>query len=228
MIIIKDDIINGLNETGLFKKPVCIHSSLKSFGIVRGGPKTIIDAFLEKECSIIVPTFSYDYEIPIPNGVAPPLQNGYDLDNKNFLLKGLNRIFSSSSNDIHYTMGIIPKYVLSVRGRIRGNHPMDSFSAIGPNAENYIKIQDSKNVYGPLIKLCEDDGYLVLIGVDLTKATIIHYAESIAGRNLFIRWANNDFSKLIAVNVGGCSDGFNNLDPLVKSIEKEVIVGNSL
>ena len=228
MIVIKDDIINGLNEIRLSKKPVCIHSSLKSFGIVKGGPKTIIEGVLEKECTIIVPTFSYDYEISVPNGVNPPLQNGYDLDNKDILTKGIDKIFSNTSNEIHYTMGIIPKYVLSIRGRVRGNHPMDSFSAIGPNAEDYIKDQDSKNVYAPLIKLCEDDGYLVLIGVDLTRATIIHYAENIAGRNLFIRWANNHIGNPIAVNVGGCSDGFNNLDPFVKSIEKKVRVGNSL
>lgn len=228
MIVKKDDIINEINELELVNKPVCIHSSLKSFGNLKGGPKSIVHAFMKIKCTIIVPTFSYDYEVPMPKNINAPLQNAYNRDEKDFLKESSNRIFNTKSNDIHYTMGALPKYVLSIRGRMRGNHPLNSFSAIGPNALDYIIEQNPQNVYAPFVKLYQNDGYLILMGVNLTTATIIHYAENLAGRNLFIRWANNSNGVPIGVNVGSCSDGFENLTPFLKSIEKRLVVGNSI
>jgi len=64
--------------------------------------------------------------------------------------------------------------------------------------------------------------------VDLTKMTAIHYAEQLSGRELFIRWALGKDGSTIRLREGSCSEGFNNLLPIVTDLEKQITVGNSL
>ena len=49
------------------------------------------------------------------------------------------------------------------------------------------------------------------MGTDLTSLTFIHYAEQLAGRNLFIRWAKGKDNCARRARVGSCSRAFNNL-----------------
>ena len=171
MIVTKEDIREVLKELDLDKKLACIHSSLKSFGYVKGGPKSIVDAFLERNYTIIVPTFSYDFEIPMFDKKNIPQQNGLSSYENHNPIEIINRYYSPSSNEIHYSMGLIPKYILSIPNRKRGNHPLNSFSAVGKKAKHYIKNQKPKNVYAPLIELYKNDGYLFLMGVDSVSYT---------------------------------------------------------
>jgi aminoglycoside 3-N-acetyltransferase len=67
-----------------------------------------------------------------------------------------------------------------------------------------------------------------MMGVDLTKMTAIHYAEQLSGRELFIRWALDKNGSTIRLREGSCSEGFNNLLPAVKDLEKQITVGSSL
>lgn len=61
MIEIKD-IVKAIDKLNLENTEICIHSSMKSFGDeIEGGANAVIDAFLNKSCTIITPTFSYDY-----------------------------------------------------------------------------------------------------------------------------------------------------------------------
>ena len=55
------DFEQAIEKLELQNKSVCIHSSLKSFG-EKIEANEIIDAFLNKNCTILVPTFSYDFE----------------------------------------------------------------------------------------------------------------------------------------------------------------------
>jgi hypothetical protein len=70
--------------------------------------------------------------------------------------------------------------------------------------------------------------YIVLAGVGLTKATPIHLAEERSGRRLFRRWAKMADGTELEVEEGGCSEGFENLAPYVKAVEKQTRVGESL
>ncbi|MFX0061782.1 MAG: AAC(3) family N-acetyltransferase [Candidatus Hermodarchaeota archaeon] len=213
-----------MEKVGLPNKSLCVHSSLRSFGFVEGGAKTVVSALINQNCTVVVPTFSYDFDVPPPKHIKLPVQNAYTYTPK----EGIGKIYTPASNEIHSSMGVIPKYILSISGRVRGNHPLSSFTAIGSKAEEIIGKQTPDNVYAPLAEVCNDDGLLVLMGVNLTKATAVHYAEELAGRRMFIRWANDVFGNPIAVKIGGCSHGFNNLSRFVEPIEKNITVGNSL
>ena len=64
-MVTKADIITGLRNLGLKAGDrVVVHSSLKAFGHVEGGPDTIIDALEEivtEEGTIVMPTFSSEF-----------------------------------------------------------------------------------------------------------------------------------------------------------------------
>ena len=60
------EILEAIDALDLFEKSVCLHSSMRSMGRVEGGPSIIIDAFLEKGCTLIVPTFSYNFMVDPP------------------------------------------------------------------------------------------------------------------------------------------------------------------
>jgi aminoglycoside 3-N-acetyltransferase len=124
-------------------------------------------------------------------------------------------------------MGAIPAALLERSGRVRGDHPIDSFSAVGPLAEELIATQSPMNVYGPLRAIAERDGCVVLMGVDLTRMTLIHTAEQESGRELFHRWALDRDGAPVEALVGGCSEGFHRLEPAIGHLARETTVGAS-
>jgi aminoglycoside 3-N-acetyltransferase len=138
------------------------------------------------------------------------------------------KIFTVESNDIHDSMGLLPKTLLNMPSRKRGYHPLCSFTAAGKYADELIRNQSPMSVYMPFQKLCELQGYVLLMGVNLTRATIIHYAEQRAGRNPFLRWALDMDGNAAYQQMGGCSSNFDLFGPMLAPIEKNITVGQSL
>ena len=227
--ISKSDIVNAINTLGISGADVCIHSSMRSFGApMKNGLKSITDAFMERFCTIMVPTFSDIYEVR-PTKQFMPEQNGAG-DYSFFLEQSYAEVkpFTVESKEISAgDMGAFPKFVLESEGSVRGNNPLNSFTALGTNAKRLVGRQSFKDVYAPLKQLCADDGYVLLMGVGLDKATIIHYAEQVAGRVPFVRWAYDENRKVVPVSAGSCSEGFRNLDGILDMYARKITVGNS-
>ncbi len=111
---------------------------------------------------------------------------------------------------------------------IEVSHPLNSLAAIGPKADFLIKDQSFNHVYSPYDKLMGIQGsILLLIGVNFTSATPIHYAEELAGRKLFKSWAYLENGKVEECSIGSCSKGFENFSPHVQEIKTELSVGSS-
>ena len=227
--ISKSEIVNAINTLGISGADVCIHSSMRSFGApIKNGLKTLTDAFMERFCTIMVPTFSDIYEVR-PTKQFMPEQNGAG-DYSFFLEQSYAEIkpFDVNSKEISAgDMGAFPKFVLETEGSVRGNNPLNSFTALGANAKRLVARQSFKDVYAPLKQLCADDGYVLLMGVGLDKATIIHYAEQVAGRTPFVRWAYDENRKVVPVSAGSCSEGFRNLDGILDIYARKITVGSS-
>ncbi|MFN2272474.1 MAG: AAC(3) family N-acetyltransferase [Anaerolineae bacterium] len=222
-----DDIRKAVQNLSLSNKPVCIHASLRSFGWVKGGPLAVVDGFLAQGCTVVVPTFSYDLAVP-PLIDMRPLQNGYDYDTIEEPTPGSRRIYTPKSTTFSREyMGAIPAAVLAMPRHVRGNHPLNSFAAVGPLAHRVISSQEPMDVYGPLKVLAELDGSVVMMGVGLNRMTLLHLAEQMAGRNLFRRWANGPDGQPMQVEVGSCSEGFGNLQSILSRVMTEVKVGES-
>lgn len=228
-MITEQDIRNAVRELHLSSLSVCLHSSFKSFGGVEGGPEAVIRAFLAEQCTVMVPAFSDDFGVNPPQDIRPK-RNGWDYSS--YMpqeRKGDGRIYSVDTNEITQSeMGIVPATVLHQNGRSRGNHPLCSFAAVGPEAEALISCQNPIDIFAPLRALAEAGGWIVLIGAGLDSMTLIHAAEEQAGRRPFIRWANGTDGKPMGVTMGGCSDGFEQLNSALSPFERTTKVGHCL
>ena len=223
MSVTKNDIRKAISEAGLKGEIVCIHSSLRSFGEVIGGANMVIEAFLEEGCTLLAPSFTYDYYIPTVEKIK---QNGLDYEAEPFEPNG--QIYNTEISDISSDMGAIPRAMVNTVGRHRGNHQTNSFVALGPYAQELISCQTPENVYAPFQKMMERNGKIVMIGVGLTRMTAIHYAEQLSGRELFVRWALEANGDTIRIREGSCSEGFERLASAVSDLEKRITVGDSL
>lgn len=217
----------GIRRLGLSNLPVCVHSSLRSFGWVEDGPKTVVDAFLAEGCTFMVPSFTSGFE------VSPPLGRRYPRNACDYALEiwpgdGRRDYYSTDVTFVDADLGVIPAVVVAAPLRHRGEHPSDSFSALGPLAADLIREQRPMHVYAPLEELARRDGWVVLMGVDLTRMTLLHLAEQRAGRTLFRRWARTSQGGIIEMELGSCSSGFDRLRPALEAIECTTVVGESL
>jgi aminoglycoside 3-N-acetyltransferase len=184
-----------------------------------------VDAFVDEGATLVVPAFAASvFAVAPPEGMRPE-RNGYDYDAAHES-PGRGRIFTTDGNEIGPSMGAIPAAVLARPERIRGNNPLCSFAAVGARAE-LVREQRPLDVYAPLRILAARDGFALLIGVGLERMTLIHLAEERAGRTLFRRWANAADGKPMEVEVGGCSDGFGKLEPVLGPLARETTVGKS-
>jgi aminoglycoside 3-N-acetyltransferase len=63
------------------------------------------------------------------------------------------------------------------------------------------------------------------MGVDHTVDTSIHYAERLAGRKQFVRWALTTKGVVECPGFPGCSDGFQAVAPRLESVTHRVQAG---
>jgi aminoglycoside 3-N-acetyltransferase len=92
-------------------------------------------------------------------------------------------------------------------------------------AHELIGEQQPLDVYAPFRALVAHGGSVVMMGVGLTKMTLIHEAERSAGRTLFHAWAKGPDSSFIECEVGSCSGGFDNLMPCLAGVLRAYDVG---
>jgi aminoglycoside 3-N-acetyltransferase len=220
------EAIRGLRLSGL---AVCLHVSLRSFGRVAGGADAIIDAFLDERCTVLVPTFSWDsFAVPPPDAAAMrPRRNGCDYEVYANRSAGGTPAYWPESRLVDADMGVLPRAVLERGERVRGSHPLASFAAIGPAARTLLAQQTPTDPFAPLRELAQQNGFVALLGVGLTRMTLLHLAEQCASRTPFQRWALNREGRPMLVAVGGCSEGFENFGTVLAPLEHRRTVRNS-
>ena len=220
-------ISSTVRELGLQEQAVCIHASLRSFGAVTGGASAIVDAFLAEGCTVMVPTFSTAaYEVwPTPHDLIR--QNAWGADAPSGPTPGIDRVYCIDATEIDPDMGAMAATVLPSVGHVRGAHPLNSFTAVGPRAHDLIDRQTLTDVFAPLHALIEAHGFVLLMGVGLDRLTLLHAAEERAGRRPFIRWAMNPNGCIVRVRAGGCSEGFDRLAPVLAKLTVAKTVGGS-
>ena len=219
-----DEVRSAAVDLGLGGSPVCVHSSFRAFGGVEGGPDAVIDGFLAAGCTVLVPAFTYQYMVDAPPGPVPE---------RNAWTAGVPRTpppmtpYDQSTVEVHRDMGAIPAAVCVRPDRARGRHPVCSFAAVGPLAEDLIGGQAPHDKMAPLAALAAAGGSVVLMGVGLQRMTLLHHAEQLAGRAMFRRWAQDADGSTIPVEMGGCSEGFGALEAALAHLERAAVVGRS-
>lgn len=222
-MVTMNDINAFIQRHHLENSILCFHSSLKSFGEVENGAKTIIDGFLRNGMTLVCPAFFYESETYPPSQNYE--QNGIDYQAVHSFAE---KSFNDEPQQIESSMGIIPKTLLTYPEAVRTKHPLNSFVVIGKYAAELTSAQSLLNVYAiyKQIYAHKIPAYILLAGVDFTSCTPIHFAEERAGKNLFRRWAIYHHA-VTEVEVGSCSEGFERLAEYTKDIEKTDVIGKS-
>ncbi len=215
------DLRAALFELGLSHTPVIAHASLKAFGYVDGGADTFVRAVLDVVGALVMPTFTY--KTLITPEIGPP-DNGmtYGVD------FNLNRMAEPFTPDMpaDKQMGVVPERLRQHPRARRSLHPIQSFA--GVYAEKYLAAQTLADPLGPIGALAEADGWVLLLGVDHTVNTSIHYAEKLAGRRQFIRWALLRDRVIECPGFPGDSAGFDAITPDLITVTRTVKIGNAV
>ncbi len=214
------DLFLAFQTLGLQETPVIAHASLKPFGYIQGGAETVLDAMLASFSSIIMPTHTYKTKL-IPD-VGPP-NNGMTYGSGNDKNKLAEAFHLGMRTDA--MMGVLPETLRNHPSAVRTAHPILSFAGI--NADLPLFTQTLYAPLAPIGALAEQNGWVVLINVDQTVNTSIHYAEKIAGRKQFIRWALMDDRAVECPNYPGDSMGFQEIEEHIRFDTRRVEIGEA-
>ncbi len=214
------ELKSSFESLGLINKPVIAHASLQPFGYILNGADTVLHALSESVKSLIMPTFTY--KTMVTPEVGPP-NNGitYGMD------KDLNRMAQTFTVDMPADpmMGILPEALRNHPESQRTSHPILSFAGLRADP-----ILDAQTLYEPLAPigvLAEEDGWVVLINVDHSVNTSIHYAEKLAGRKQFIRWAVMENRVVECPSFPGDSTGFNAIESYIRPDTRRAEIGEA-
>lgn len=218
MAVAYRDIVSALRPLGLDRIPVIVHASLSAFGEIRGGAETLLGALLSSTGGVCMPTFTYKTMItpedgPAGNGIT--YGSGHDL----------NRMaeFYRPEMPADRLMGQTAEALRRHPQALRSMHPILSFSGVGVDAA--CQAQTLADPLAPIGVLAEHGAWVLLLGVDHSVNTSIHYAEKLAGRRQFTRWALTTSSILECPGFPGCSNGFTRAEPLLKGISQHLSIG---
>ncbi len=215
------ELVRGFRSLDLGPEtPVMVHTSVKSFGEIRGGVDTLVGALLAVQPHLMAPTHTYKPMIIPEEG---PANNGLKYGSG----KSLNALAEFFTPDLPADplMGAFPEKVRLLEHAKRSAHPLLSFAGVGVD-----ELLISQTVFEPLApirKLVEREGWVILMGVDQTVNTSLHYAEKLAGRKQFVRWALTAQGVVECPGFPGCSLGFEQAAPYLAEITRSVTLGGA-
>jgi aminoglycoside 3-N-acetyltransferase len=215
------DLKAGLAKLGLNKNLVIAHASMKAFGHIEGGAETMLEALLDSVRGIIMPTFTY---MTMLNPDVGPPRNGMTYGSESNLNKMAEAFHPDMPAD--KMMGILPETLRKHPKAKRSMHPIQSFAGI--RADAILNSQTIFNPLAPIGALAEQDGWVLLLGVDQRVNTSIHYAEKLGGRLQFIRWALMPDRVVECPGFPGDSEGFEAITPAIEKYTRGVKIGNAL
>jgi aminoglycoside 3-N-acetyltransferase len=166
-VVTQADIERGLRDLGLTGgDTVLVHSSMRSFGWIEGGPDAIIDALLgivgARGC-VVMPTLTLG---------ASEHPTVFD-------------VRESPSRS-----GRVTEVFRKRPGAWRSHHPTGSAAAIGCGAEQLTRYhKDSPcDLLSPYGQVYLRDGYSLFLGAPWSSNTMFHVAEELAAPN-YMRYA---------------------------------------
>lgn len=172
-----DTLLADLCALGVREGDVClVHSSLSAVGWVSGGAETLIRALLAavgNTGTLAMPAHSGVLSDPglwenppVPASWQEPIRNSMPpFDPTLTVTRG---------------MGVVPELFRQFPGVFRSSHPMDSFCALGPQAEQITAHQVLGNGLGeagPMARLYDLNARVLLIGCGHDSDTSLHLAE---------------------------------------------------
>ncbi len=215
------DVERGLRDLGLeAQRPVIAHASVKAFGEIRGGAEVLLGALMAVQPRLMMPTHTYKTMILPEDG---PQENA--------ALYGAGRDLNAMAEfyrpdmPADPLMGALPELLRRHPQAKRSSHPILSFAGVGVDAA--LQAQTLEEPLAPIGALAQENGWVLLLGVNHTVNTSIHYAEKLAGRRQFIRWALTTTAAVECPNFPGCSLGFEKAAAYLDEFTREQRIGQA-
>ena len=213
-----EELKSAFETLNLADRPIIAHASFRRFGEVEGGAATVLRALLDSSAGLMMPTFTYN--TMVTPEVGPPnngIRYGSDRDNN----RRAEPFQIAMSPD--KMMGIVPWILLQQEGAIRTAHPILSFGGLG--VDDVLATQTLYEPLAPIGALAERNGWVVLINVDHSVNTSIHFAEKLTGRRQFLRWALVENRVVECPGYPGDSSGFQAIEEYIQPDTRRVEVG---
>jgi len=162
--------------TGLTGGVTIVHSSLSALGWVAGGAHAVVEALLAAvgpTGTLVMPTQSS--QLSDPEGWGDPAVPSEWIDEVRDALPAYDPHLTTTRS-----MGAIVECFRSHPDTVRSAHPLTSFAAHGPLAEQIIEPNAFTPAFGessPVGRLYQLDAQVLLLGVDHLSNTALHLAE---------------------------------------------------
>jgi aminoglycoside 3-N-acetyltransferase len=216
------ELLSALRQLDIPRQqPLIAHASLSAFGEIQGGAETLLGALLGITDQLMMPTFTYRTMLVPQEG---PPDNG--------LTYGDPRHRNDKAEFFHPqmpadpAMGILAETLRQHPHAARSTHPILSFAGIQMQAA--LEAQSLPDPFAPIGVLMEAQAWVLLLGVDHTCNTSIHYGEQLVGRKQFVRWALSPQGVITCPVFPGCSAGFEAIAPRLKAITQQIQIGQAL
>jgi aminoglycoside 3-N-acetyltransferase len=182
---------------------------------VVGGADSVLGALLACSHGLLLPAFTRRCEV-VPS-VGPP-DNGIDYAAQPEL--SLQAEFFRADLVPDPGQATVAEALRPKPGAVRSSHPLLSF--LGWQVEDLLAAQSLQTPLAPLAQLAVTDGDILLLGAGHRHSTAIHYAEGLAGRRTFVRWALTPAGVRECPGMPGCSEGFEALDERLNGIDRRL------
>jgi aminoglycoside 3-N-acetyltransferase len=200
------DLIKTFRSFGFRREsPVITHIGKDLPLKVNGGISTFMGALLTTVDNILLPSFTYSTMV-VPHQGPPDnaLQYGrHDAHNAH------SAIFSHTLPSECGNQAAID-ILKAFPAVYRSAHPIFSFYGLG--LDSALLNQTHQDPYFPIRKIQELNGWVLLADADPSHNFSIHYAEKLAGRKQFKRWALTMDGAVECPYFPGCADGFHKLN----------------
>ncbi len=160
----RDELARGFRELGLRAgMGVMVHSSLRSLGQTREGPKTVVEALMEaltEDGTLLMPSFNH-------GAAFEQAQASY-----------------YGPLETRCTNGAVPDYFWRRPDVLRTLNPTHAFAGWGRNARRYLKDHHRTATMGsesPLGRLWRDGGHCLFIGTGYGANSFKHVVEMTGG-----------------------------------------------
>jgi aminoglycoside 3-N-acetyltransferase len=178
-MITRSKLIADLKAMGVLKDDiVMVHASLRSVGVILGGPDALIDALLTAvgpNGTIMAYT---DWQDGVQHITRCDAADRVDTD----LLDELPP-FCPATSRARRAYGVFPEFLRTYRGAVRSGNPDASVCAVGARAQWLCADHPLQYGYGPgspLAKIVEASGKVLLLGSPFDAVTLLHYSEHMA------------------------------------------------
>jgi aminoglycoside 3-N-acetyltransferase len=212
------DLIKAYHELGITpESQLIIHASSHAVSEITGGAETLAGSLMASTCCLITPSFTKKAMIIPPFG---PEDNAISYDD--------SKEEESIGEPFHIELpadpevGELAEILRRHPGSQRSNHPLLSFAGI--NSAELLSAQSLEEPWAPIKGLAKADGDVLLFGADHSANISIHYAELLANRKQFLRWAMWEGKVVEVPHWPGCSKGFPKIDSKLSGVVREVSI----